>query len=402
MDYKINYHIHTDINHLVMIGLLFLLSFNTDAQCNADSLFRKEHYLSAFECLSNSDSSLTVEQSLLKVELAMNYHLNCQYYREFSFVDLRIAESLEELRQSKAYGATPFEFYVDSFLLKLQDENPGDYRVAKALGDFYNRVYYDFGDSWGERAEVLLEKSNSYYLQAYEHGVFDYYSLYALGYYQSLFQNYFEAQNWFLKSLNLKPDAALTNYSLAVTYLFDGLPQKGIRYSEHAFKLYTDSIEKSDAARITGILFLKNQEVETANDYFEKADSLHANYRPNQMYLLKTSLLLENDSACIELGTGIILDAPYSPEVPEEFNSMFLQEDKAELLGSIYKNSLDALADNYEACGNIRFHYGKLLFKAGQKRKAKRMIKDSKTDFEKVFDNTHQVFDAIEQTLDRL
>ncbi len=381
--------------------MALLSSRYAEAQSKVDSLISKGQYLSAFERLNNADS-LSLDQSLKKVDLAMNYHLNCQYYRQFSFADLRQGERLDELRKDNVYGATPVKFHVDTALLALYDSYPNDHRVAKALGDFYNRVYYDFGDSWGERAEALLKKSNSYYMQAYEHGVFDYYSLYALGYFQSVFQNYFEAQNWFLKSLKMNPDVALTNYSLAVTYLFDGLPQKGISFSRRAYELYNDSISKSDAARITGILYMKNQQLKLANDYFEKADLLHPNYKPNQMYLLKSSLLMGNDSVCEKLGIEILIRSPYSPEVPEEFNSLFLKEERGELLSSIYDEVLDGIIGNYEACGNIRFHYGKLLYKSGEKRKAKSMIKQAKKDFERVFEKDHQVFDVIEQTLDRL
>ncbi|MCG8578379.1 MAG: hypothetical protein MI866_00580 [Bacteroidales bacterium] len=401
MDYKKNDRTQNRLKHLLLASLFLLLSKTAEAQNNIDSLIQSGQYLAAFECLANSDS-LNVTQSLQKVDLALNYHLNCQYYRHFSFVNLRKGESLEELRKDNVYGATPVELHIDSVLLRLYDENPEDYRISKILGDFYNRVYYDFGDSWGERSEALLEKSNSYYLQAFENGIVDYYSLYALGYYQSLFQNYFEAQNWFLKSLSLNPDVALTNYSLAVTYLFDGLPQKGISYSERAYELYTDSISKSDAARIAGILHLKNQQLIQANDFFLKADMLNPNYKPNQMYLLKSSLLMGNDSICENLGRDILVSSPYSPEVPEEFNTLFLQEDRVTLLCTIYDEVLIKLLGNHEACGNIRFHYGKLLYKTGEKRKAKNMIKLSKRDFEKVFEMDHQVFDAIEQTLDRL
>jgi hypothetical protein len=401
LDYKKYNNITVSFIYLLIVSC-FILPIKAGAQSDVDSLMSVGLYLSAYERLETSDS-LNIDQSLQKVELAMDYHLNSQYYRQFSFVNLRPGEVLDELRKDNKYGATPFEFDIDSTLLRLYRDYPFDYRISMALGDFYNRVYYDFGDSWGERSEVLLEKSNSYYLQAYEHGVYDYYSLYALGYYQSLFENYFEAQNWFLKSLKLNPDVALTNYSLAVTYLFDGLPQKGIRFSERAFQLYTDSIEKSDAARITGILYLKNRKVARANEYFRQADSLHINYKPNQMYLLKSELLLgNNDSTCIELGAKILINSPYSPEVPEEFNSLFLNEDKAEILILIYKKCLEELSANYEACGNIRFHYGKLLFKNGKKRQAKSMIKQSRNDFEQVFEAEHQVFDAIRKTLERL
>ncbi|WP_289054057.1 tetratricopeptide repeat protein [Carboxylicivirga marina] len=384
---------------LLLLTLLF--SVDVTAQSKIDSLIFNGQYLSAYEYVNNVDS-LSIDMALKKVDIAINYHLNCQYFREFSFVNLRKGESLSNLRLKAGYGATPIKFDVDSFLQRLHSDYPTDHRVSKVLGDFYNKVYYDFGDSWGERSEVLLEKSNSYYLQAFENGVYDYYSLYALGYYQSLNENYFDAQRWLLKSLKLKPDEDLTNYSLAVTYLFDGLPQKGIRYAERAYELYSDSLSKSDAARITGILHLKTQQLNEAKVFFEKANELHPQYRPNQMYLLKVATELGDDSLSVKLAKEVLMAEKYSPELAEEMNSLFLQVDKIEWLCQVYDEVLEIYSADSEVCGNIRFHYGKLLYKNGQKREARKMVKQSRKDFEMVFESNHQVFDAIEQTLARI
>jgi hypothetical protein len=386
--------------YIALITSCFILAGqkSVNAQELVDSLIEKRQYLSAFEYLSQQPDTV-VDAVLTKTELAMNYYWHSYKHRKFSFIDLRKGESIEQLRVQEPYGDTPFSFVIDSVLLDLEQLYPDDFRIKKALGDYYNQVYYDFGDSWGERSEVLLNKSNDYYLQAYEQGLFDDKTLYALGYYQSLHQNYFEAQNWFLKSLQANANNALTNYSLAVTYLFDGLPRKGIPYGEKAYELYVDSLKKSDAARIAGILYLKNIQNQEAYEYFIKADELHSNYRPNQLYLLKAAVLLNKDSVAIETGCAILNDSPYSPDLPNELNGLFLDEKKTEWLHTVYDRVLESQNQNNEALGNIRFHYGKLLFKEGKKRKAKRMIKQSKKDFSLVFDESHQVFEAIEQTL---
>ncbi len=381
----------------ILWGLsLFTVAFS---QSHLDSLIHHGQFLTAFELFSDEGEEETVERTLHKVELALNYHLNSYYHRQFSFVNLREGESLEQLQKINPYGPTPFVLPVDSVLHQLHEAYPEDYWVAKALGDFYDRIYYDFGDRWGESSEQLLKKSNEYYRMAYEHGVYDYYSLYALGYYQSLSQNYFEAQEWFLKSLKENSDVPLTNYSLAVTYLLDGLPQKGISYAERSYEIYNDSLKKSDAGRICGILLLKEHEPRQAMVYFEKADSLNPKYRPNLLYLLNASLMIGDDSLIVANGYKVLESDVYAPGIPEELNSLFLKETKAELLHQIYELGLINYANDGEACGNIRFHYGKLIFKEGKRRKAKRMIKKSRKDFMLVFDESHQVFEAIEQTL---
>ncbi|MBR8538301.1 hypothetical protein KDU71_22210 [Carboxylicivirga sediminis] len=369
------------------------------AQSNIDSLLEQGQYLTAFEQLNECSQLSSVDCILKKVDLALNYYLNSYYHRAFSFIDLRPGEDLEQLRNEKAFGATPIAFQIDSTLLELQEKFPEDSRITKALGDFYNRIYQDFGERWGLSAEQLLEKSNNYYQEAYSNGVYDYYSLYVLGYYQSLFQNYFEAQNWFLRSLKLRPNEPLTNYSLAVTYLFDGLPQKGVEHATRAFHSYNDSLNKSDAARISGILLLKTNRTQEALSFFQKADSLHAHYRPTLLYLVVASLQLGNDSLIIENGSKALNSDLYAPQVAEELNSLFTKEEKQALLHIIYKRALQDNVNDMEACGNIHFHYGKLLFTEGQKQKAKRMIKKSRENFHVIFDDSHQVFEAIEQTL---
>ncbi len=394
----------TQIKRVVGMLLCFGMSLvaNVSAQNNIDSLMHKRQYLSAYELLQFGGQNDSVEWALQKVDLALNYYLNSYYYRQFAFANLREGEVLRQLRQAHATAPTPYEFHIDSLLLQLQKQYPADHRLSKALGDFYNRIYYDFGDRWGMSAETLLEKSNGYYTEAFDNGVYDYYSLYAMGYYQSLYENYFAAQEWFRKSLELEPDAPLTNYSLAVTYLLDGIPKQGIEYAQRAFQLYTDSLEKADAARVNGILLLKAQQADKALGYFQMADSLHHNYRPTLMYLLVASLELKNDSLIIANGCKALQSNPYAPELPEELNSLFMKNNQEFLLHDIYNRVLDNNADDMEACGNIRFHYGKLLFKEGYRRKAHRMIKHSRRNFSDVFDESHQVFEAIEQTLEHM
>jgi len=388
------------MKQFIVFSAISMCSLIANGQSIIDSLIAKKQYLSAFEYLEQRDSANAQPDIVLqKVDVALKYYFDSEYHRAFSFINLRKGEKLEELRAINSHGETPFVFVVDSVLIKLMDDYPNDYRLHKALAEYYNQIYYDFGDRWGQRSEVLLEKSHYYFIRAYEHGVYDYYSLYALGYYQTLFENYFEAQRWYLKSLERKPDEPLTNYNLAVTYLFDGLPKKGIEYSEKAYELYADSLKKGDAARITGILYSKIGQEAQSMEYFQIANELSPNYRPNQLYLLKSYLQLNKDSLAKELGYKVLISSMHGPELAEEFIEMFDQFDKENELCQIFDRVLLNYSTDPEACGNICFHYGKLLYKMGERRKVKPMIKRSKNYFEQVFDPNHQVFEAIDQML---
>jgi len=385
----------------ICLMLVFLTSFvGVSAQLKVDSLIEAQKYLSAYTLLERADQDNERPDVVLKkIDLALNYYLDSEYHRSFSFIDLRSGEVLQELREANMHGATPYLFNVDSILLDLIVVHPTDYRLHLSLANYYNKVYYDFGDRWGERSEILLDKSYSYYLKAYENGIYDYYSLYALGYYQTLSQNYFEAQRWFLKSLEVKPKEALTNYNLAVTYLFDGLPNKGISYSIKAYEMYADSLKKGDAARITGILYSKIGDNTQALNYFYRANELSPNYRPNQMYLLKSYLQLDKDSLAVQLAYEVLITTLHGPEIAEEYIEMFGQFNKEELLYQVFDRTLLTHSSDAEACGNICFHYGKVLYKKGRKHDSKQMIKRSKKYFLKVFDKNHQVFEAIDQML---
>ncbi len=395
---KLNYY-----HKLISVLALHLLITLSNAQCNVDSLVKSGQYLTAYEYLLSIDKQNKKPDCVLaKCDLALNYYYNSHYHRNFAFVNLREGEKLEILR-TKAYGLeTPYKLVIDSVLLQLKNEFPSSYKIDKLLGDYYNRVYYDFGDRWGEKAEVLLEKSNSYYLQAFENGVFDYYSLYSLGYYQSIMENYFQAQQWFLKSLDLNSNEPLTNYSLAVTYLFDGIPQSGIPYSIKAYELYKDSLKKADAARICGILYTKTDNPEKAHEYFVNANELWPGYRPNQLYLLSSFLLLNKDAEAGDLSMELLLQDPYSPELPDEFIELYMKNEKSEVLISVFYEVIDEMVTDFEGRGNMYFHLGKLLYKNGNKNKAKRIIKKSRKEFMEVFENDHQVFGVIDQMLIRM
>lgn len=371
---------------------------------NVDSLIKYGQYERAFQSLCRQDPQFeNTDLVIKKCEIALNYYLASSRHLAFSFVNLRRGEKLEQLRRSERGRTQPLiPFPIDSILYRQLEKEPNNYQLHRLLGDFFFKVYQDFGDNAGISAEELLERSKHYYLSAYQHGEYNYYSLYALGYYHTIFENYHESQQWFLKSLSEYPENSLAAYNLAVSYLFDGQFKEGVKYARQAYEQYTDSLKKGDAARITGILLFNSQKHNEALTFFKTANALSPYYRPNQLYLLRSLLHLNLDEEAYELAMQILIPTLHDPDIPDEYVELFLQQKKPQLLVRIFNQILSDYKADFEARGNIRFHYGKLLYKEGEVRKALRMFKKSRKEFEHVFTYDHPVFQALDQMISQI
>nr|WP_319401920.1 hypothetical protein [uncultured Carboxylicivirga sp.] len=366
-----------------------------------DSLMMNEQYLSAYELLSQSYVNDTLEVTLLQSDLAINFYAYSHYHRFFGFENIRKGELLDDFRKSNDLSKTNHYLPIDTLLFNQMVIHPGDYRIQLQLAKYYNAVFLQFGDRWGKKSEWLLDRSQYYFTEAFKHGVYDYYSLYAMGYYNTLTENYHEARYWFNKSLQIQKDP-LTYYNLAVSCLFDGMFTEGVASAVNAYELYTDSLKKGDAARISGILYLKLDKKEDALDYFIIANNLSPNYKPNQLYLLKSYLSLKKLDEAKVLGEEVLMQNIYSPDLLQELLDMFEQEDQLSVLHDLFDDALVASSNDAEAKGNVLFHYAKLEFALGNKNKTKRYLKRSKKEFQKTFDSGHQAFQAIDQMLEHL
>ncbi|MCU4177764.1 hypothetical protein [Carboxylicivirga sp. N1Y90] len=387
---------------LLFIKLLIVgVASSQSSKCDIEELKNSRQYFSLYKCLEEADPLNTdVELVLQKVDLALDYYTSSYYHRAFGYTNLREGERLEDIRQTTE-ASNDFSFNVDSVLLKLIDTYPNDYRLHLGLGKYYKQVFLLFGDRWGRKSEWLLEQSKYYLTEAYRNGVYDSYSLYVLGYYNTIVENYHDARYWYQKSIQLKDDA-LCNYNLAIACLFDGAFVDGLLPAKRAYELFQDSLKKGDAARITGIMLSKREQHEDALFYFEQANSLSPSYKPNQLYLLRTFLKLNREVESYDLALEILEKEVYKPDVLEEYLELFEQEDAIALLRKVFDATLVAFENDDEAVGNILFHFAKLEFRQGKKKKCKRYLKQSKERFSNVFDEGHQVFQALDQMLNHL
>ncbi len=386
----------------ILLGWQGVLAQHKISVC--DSLIHEKQYLSAFDYLQRVDAENENPDIVLKkLDLALNYSVKTIRNHLFAFVDLREGEELDELKIRLRDENFPFfEFKPDSVLLQLIQKYPDDYRLVKALGDFYYNTYLNMGDRWFIPAKQLLENFHSYYIDAYEHEVYDSESLYSLAFYNSVFGNYHAADGWYLKSLELDSKNALAVYGYGVNCLLNKKASDGIRPMLVAYDLFEDSLKKGDAARLLGIMYYKSGMKSKALEMFSDADILSPAYHPNQMFLLRSQLQLGEDKAALALSKTIFDQAPVDPDVPDELLEMFRKEEKGELLETIFKSLLKEYKHNHEANGNLRFHYGKLLYLEGDSKKAVRMFRKSRSQFSKVLPPDHHVFKMLDDMIEKI
>lgn len=391
---------------LYIIFLLFA-GQSLHAQMNintCDSLIKAKQYLSAFQYLQSIDEENNNPDVVLKkTELTLDYNVKTIRNHLFAFVDLRKGENLDDLRERlKSDNFHYYEFKIDSVLQKLIKEYPDDYRLVKALGDLYYNTYLNPGDNWFIPAKQLLEKFYTNYMNAYEHGDYDAESLYAMAFYNSVFGNYDAADEWYRKSLDLDAKNALVVYGYGVNCLLNKKVAEGIRPMLVAYGLFEDSLKKGDAARILGIMYYKSGMKEKALEMFNAADKFSPAYHPNQMFLLRSQLQLGEDRAALALAKTIFDQGPHEPGVPDELLEMFRNENKGELLEGLFKDLLKEYKKDPEANGNIRFHYGKLLYLEGHPKKAVKMFKKSRLQFRKTLPADHHVFKMLDDMIEKI
>ncbi len=287
-------------------------------------------------------------------------------------------------------------FNVDSLFQSYLSKNPAGFWAHKLYGDYLFRQFELNRFSNNDDSFDVARRMNHHYALAWQNGVSDAHSLYALGYFCSLTERYSEAVQWFLKSIEVDSANALVNYSLGVSFLLDKNSLAAQPYALAAVSMMSDSVQRSDAARIAGITLYENGRFDEAFRYFSMADSLSPGYLLNQTFLLRSTLQQDKPDEAVALANRIFESSPHNPDVADRIYELFRIHKKKEL----YLKHIDAMIHRYddddEALGNLKFHQGKILYLTGHQRRATRIFSQAKAHFRRVLPPNHQVFEALE------
>jgi tetratricopeptide (TPR) repeat protein len=219
----------------------------------ARQLVLERRYQSAWQLLQRLDSANTRPAVVVqKADLALSYYVATDELRRFAFRNLKLLDpSLDSLRQL-GQDTARLAFPVRPVLEQLQQRFPENYKLSRALGDYYFTVQQcDCAEAELGEDEVF-RRIITQYQQAHAHGQGNYLSYFALGYaYQRLGQ-FRESLLPFERALQLRPTYATAHLNLAFVLLELKELEKAREHARRAVELFPDAPHKEDANFLLG------------------------------------------------------------------------------------------------------------------------------------------------------
>ena len=363
----------------------------------ANSFIANKKYESAFNLLDSFDTDNNMPDIvLLKEDIVLNYFTTSIMHQVFALKDLKKNENIMDYRGKEgAFGMQMFQ--VDSILERLIKIYPDNCKLYKGLGDYYYDVYLKYGGEWLKNDSELYELMHTNFQKAVDGNCADYLSYYVLGYVNIVQKRYIECIPHFLKSIEKNTAYATSHYNLAYAYLFADDKQNALKYAKNAFDLYIDQEYKSDAARMLGQIYTELNEDKKALENYELADKID----PENYYNIKPllNLYVKTGNKMSDKTTKSFFNlAPTNPTIYNDLVYIYISNNQINRLVDFYKSQLVAFKDNGKVQGNLNFYLGQIHIDI-DKKVAKEYFLKAKAIFSKVFDKSHQVFEAIEDGL---
>ncbi len=388
--------------------LLFTLTvFTLSAQSNnravfeANDLIAQKKYLSAYQILDGSDPNNQMpEIAIAKTNLLLHYHISTDLYHQFVLKDLAPNENLDDYEQSNLQNNV--EFHPDSILTKLFNQYPEEYSLLKALGSYYYEVHLQYPDNqWVLDDLTICQKIKTNYLSAFEHNVFDYWSLFGLGYVYLLEENNQEAIKFLEKSIELNSNYSLSYYNLAYAYFNLSDYKKALDLAFKSYEMQANPLYKAEAARLLGTTYEKLNQKEKAYDYFVYANKLFPKDYHTLMPILQLGVVL-NKPEYKDITSEIFLLAPDNPIVCKDIMHAYVDANKRNEFIQFLENEKPNYRTNNKVLANI-FFYTALSFYEEQKWvKSKINFEKARTLFSEIYDDNHNIFNVINSYTDVL
>ncbi|NVO85529.1 tetratricopeptide repeat protein [Hymenobacter terrestris] len=214
----------------------------------ARQLVLERRYNSAWQLLArldprNADPAVVIE----KADLALRYYTNTDQLRRFAFRDLKLLDLAPDSLRQLGLDSLRYRFAVRQVLERLQRRYPANYRLSRALGDYYYTVQQcDCAEAGIGEDEVFLRTINEYQ-QAHAHGQGDYLSYFALGYAYQRLGRFQASLAPFERSLQLRPRNPTVHLNMAFVLLELRELEKARGQARLARQFFPDAHRKEDA-----------------------------------------------------------------------------------------------------------------------------------------------------------
>lgn len=375
-----------------------------DVLAKTEDLIKDKQYLKAFELLNDYDKENTQPAVVIKkTELALDYFVLSIMHQSFAFKDLKNSEDIMDYR-GKEGSYSYFLFKPNKELEKLIKQYPENWQLYKVLGRYYLEVMFKYSDNWLLSNEELLKKARENYLTAYAHNVYDYQSLFNLGYIELFRQEPQEAIKYFKKSIKLNDNYSASQYNLGYAYFTTGQENTAIPYLKKSYTLYLqekDNAYAADTARLLTMIYAKSGNSQEAIKYYEQSRNLNIDYA-GQKYLLNNVLQNKNNPAlCEYIATDFWQLDPDNPTIYDDLLSAYFDAGLTNDLIKLFDKLAEKNQNELKYLAPIYFYRGKLELNLEHKDLAKDYFAKAKEKF-LVLDAKHPALKAIDEVWSEL
>ena len=387
------------------ILLLVLFSYSAFAQTElqtikkANELIADKKYETAFTLLDKFDpDNNKPDIVLLKQEILLGYFVTSLMHQAFSLKDIDKSEDILDYRGKDGVSDVHM-FQADSILEGLITRHPANCKLYKALGDYYYEVHLKYGGRWLKEDSELFPLMETNFKKAVDGNCAEFMTYYSLGYINLVQEKTAESIPWFLKSIALNKEHASSHYNLAYAYLFTDDRANALTHAKNALELYQGAEYKSDAAQMVAQIYTELGENSNALTYHEKAFEIDpGNYNNNRSLL--GLYVKQNHKKAGEMTRQFFDRAPDNPTIYNDLEAIYLDNKKDKDLIAFYNSQLPLYKQNEKVLGGLNFYLAQLYIRSDKKVAKEHFIK-SRSHFEKVFENDHEVFAVIAQGLEQ-
>ena len=389
------------IYYFILFTLLSVVALRAqDSIVNkANALIANQKYASAFEYLRAGDPNDRIPDiAISKSNLLLNYYIKTNQYQEFGLKDLTPNQDLHQFRESNA-TVRMFTYKPDSILNKLIGENPTNYKLRNALGNFYYEVHLKYPEDWLLPDSVVVQYMKNNYEEAYNNGVYDFWSLFGIGYAYLLEDEFEKAIPFLRKSTELNDNYSLSHYNLAFAYSNTDQPQECLKSALKAYELQILPEFKAESARLIAMTYEDLKDDKKALEYYRISDQI----QPNDYSTLSLMLALEiklNDFQCRNHTVQLFSLDPDNPVIFQDLLKMYSENEKEKEFIEFMEDMKPKYRQVIPVMANILFHQAIAQYEIEEWVAAKINFERARSLFRNLYSANHSVFKVIDSYTD--
>lgn len=386
-----------------LVSYTQLILAQTKAIEYANDLIAQRKYASAYAYLNGADpNNQSPRIAIARVNLLLNFNIGTDFYEIFFLKDLAPNESIEDYENYDKFSTTldRIDFSPDSILNKLAYQYPNNFQLRKTLGNFYYEVYLDYqGDNWIHSDSTLIKKIAENYLVAYQNDVYDYWSLFGLGYVSLLQQNYDKAITYLGKSIQLESNYALSYYDLAYAYYQKKDFKQALAMGKIAFEKQEIQVYKAEASRLLGLTYQQLGDKKEAYHHLSLAYELSPKDYLTLTSLLDMELALKKSNSK-ERTAEIFLLSPDNPSVYEDIMNAYSRVKELDKFVDFLEEQKAYYRMDDLVLSNIYLYTGIALYEQGKWIQSKINFEKARGLFGRIYEEQHNVFKVIDSYTD--